>query len=534
MLATVIRDIYREGEKRDVQAALDELCSPEDSWMWASAGIYCYWSPADRSILYVGLARDLWERFGHHNGLLPCPVDGCERDQIDEWFSSHDSIGLSIVVQSSMVQPLTRRSVAALVNDPGWDKEDLSEEYADHQSEVIRELACAEGAIIETHLRQHGAIPLWNRIGGSREGREVVAGQGDNILEILTGQAEHLIVARAPLRDLANDPTAAVFEDFIHAARMQAIMFAGMGGRGASSDDVIGRISAMQDNPLGDRARLLEEQWLDRQSPFLTCRCAPERRMGEPVIAVDVDEYGGSVLLPTIERLRSAAREADDATGFFAAMYARVTDRVQTAITDGRFGDGERMARFTRMFADWYLGPRDGSRARPACWKAADDVSGDRGLLIVQHLLLGINAHVNHDLPQVVVELADGEASLEVLRSDFDAINDILAETQPDILRDLGRVSGWTQLAVSRGGGRVFNFSLGRARAQAWQSAERIHRLDDTARASEVAELDRLVSVLAHLITRPSGPVSWLLAIPRWLEHDDPRVVTSRLLGHLA
>jgi hypothetical protein len=152
----------------------------------------------------------------------------------------------------------------------------------------------------------------------------------------------------------------------------------------------------------------------------------------------------------------------------------------------------------------------------------------------VQHLLLGINAHVNHDLPQVVVGLADGEASLGVLRPDFDAINDILAETQPDVLRDLGRVAGWTQLAVSRGGGRVFNFSLGRARAQAWQSAHRIHGLDDAARVNEVAELDRLVSVLAHLITRPSRPVPWLLAIPRWLEHDDPRVVTSQLLGHLA
>jgi hypothetical protein len=244
--------------------------------------------------------------------------------------------------------------------------------------------------------------------------------------------------------------------------------------------------------------------------------------------------YLGAVLQPTIEKLRSVAREADDASGFFAAMYARVTDRVQTAIADGRFDDGERMARFTRTFADWYLGPRDGSRPRPACWRAADDVSADRKLLIIQHLLLGMNAHINYDLPQVVVELADGETSLEQLRPDFDAINDILAETQPDILRDLGRVSGWTQLAVAGGGGRVFNFSLSRARAQAWSSAERIHRLDAAARPGEVAELDRLVSVLALLITRPSPPVSWLLPIPRWLEHDDPRVVTSRLLGHLA
>jgi hypothetical protein len=242
----------------------------------------------------------------------------------------------------------------------------------------------------------------------------------------------------------------------------------------------------------------------------------------------------GGVLGQTIERLRSAARDADDASGYFAAMYARVTDRVQAAITDGRFGDGERMARFACTFADWYLGPRDGTRPCPACWKAADDVAGDHSLLIVQHLLLGINAHVNHDLPQVVVELGSGEATLDGLRPDFDAINDILAETQPDILRDLGRMSGWTQLVASRGGGRIFNFSLDRARSQAWQSAQRLHQLDDAARGRDVAELDRLVSVLAYLVTRPKVPNSWLLKVPRWLEPDDPREVTSRLLGHLA
>jgi hypothetical protein len=270
MLATVVRDVYCETEKRDIQAAIDELCSPEDSWMWASAGIYCYWDPADSTVLYVGLARDLWERFGHHNGLLPCSAEGCKREQINEWFSSHDAIGLSIIVQSSMMQPLTRRSVAAWVNDPGWDAGDVSEEYEDHQSDVIRELARAEGAIIETHLRQRGAIPLWNSIGGRLEGSERVAGQGDDIIEILTGQADHLIVARRSLRELAKDPTAAVFEDFVHAARMQAIMFAGIGHRGASSDDVIRCLDEMRDNPVGDKARLLEARWLDCPSPFLS------------------------------------------------------------------------------------------------------------------------------------------------------------------------------------------------------------------------------------------------------------------------
>lgn len=243
--------------------------------------------------------------------------------------------------------------------------------------------------------------------------------------------------------------------------------------------------------------------------------------------------YDRSVLEDTIEKLRTSALAADDATGNFAAMYARVTDRVQTAITDGRFGDGERMARFARTFVDWYLGPRNGTRHRPACWAAADDVAGDPRLLIVQHLFLGINAHVNHDLAQVVVELADAGTPIADLRPDFDAINEILAETQPDVLRDLGRVAGWTQLAAAWGG-RTFNFSLDRARDQAWRTAVRLDGLDSPARADEVAELDRVVTALAYLVTRPVRPVSWLLPIARWIENDDPRVVTRQLLGHLA
>ena len=225
---------------------------------------------------------------------------------------------------------------------------------------------------------------------------------------------------------------------------------------------------------------------------------------------------------------------ADAADGYFAAMYARVTERVDQAIAAGRFGDGDGMAEFAQTFADWYLGPRHGSRPMPSCWEASVDVAGDGRLLIVQHLLLGVSAHVNHDLPQVVVELADGGRSLESLRPDFDAINDILAETQSEIVRDLGRVSGWTQWAAGAGGGRLFAFSLDRARDQAWGTAVRLHAADGEARAAEVAELDRIVSALAFMITRPSTPVRWLLRVPRWLENGDPAEVTQRLLGHLA
>jgi hypothetical protein len=240
------------------------------------------------------------------------------------------------------------------------------------------------------------------------------------------------------------------------------------------------------------------------------------------------------MLAGTIEELRAAALDAADASGYFPAMYARVTDRIRTAVAAGRFGDGERMVRFAATFATWYLAPHTGIRPRPGSWQACADVAGDGRLPIVQHLLLGVNAHVNHDLPQVVVQLADAGDDLERLRPDFDAINDVLADTLPDVVHDLGRVSGWVEAAASRGGGRMFNFSLDAARAQAWRAAVRLHGLDGDARRREAAELDRLVRVVAYLVTRPRPPVSWIVPLARRLENRDPRAVTRSLLGPLA
>jgi hypothetical protein len=232
--------------------------------------------------------------------------------------------------------------------------------------------------------------------------------------------------------------------------------------------------------------------------------------------------------------LRTVALDAADASGYFPAMYARVTDRIRTAAGEGRFDDGGGMARFAEAFADWYLRPKAGTTPIPHCWQASWDVAGDHRLLIVQHLLVGINAHVNHDLPQVVVQLATGRNDLNGMRADFDAVNDVLAETMPDVLRDLGRVSAWVNIAAARGGDRLFRFSLEAARDQAWRAAVRLDRLDGAARAADVAEIDRLVSVLAYLVTHPRRPVNWAVRVGRRLEDDDAQRVTRDLLGQLA
>jgi hypothetical protein len=241
------------------------------------------------------------------------------------------------------------------------------------------------------------------------------------------------------------------------------------------------------------------------------------------------------MLQATIDELRTIALAADDASGYFPAMYARFTERVEAAAADGRLGDAEPMRRFARTFAEWYLAPVRGERPTPRCWAAAGDVAGDRSLLVLQQLLLGINAHVNHDLPQVVVELAAaGDGDLDAMRPGFDAINDLLAETYPELVRDVGRVAGWMATASAWGGGWMFNFSLHNARRVAWLNAVGLDGAAPSERAQRVEQLDELCCVLAFLVTRPSWPVSWTVPLLRRLESADPRAVTTALLGHLA
>ena len=231
------------------------------------------------------------------------------------------------------------------------------------------------------------------------------------------------------------------------------------------------------------------------------------------------------------EQLRETARAADGPAGYFPALYARVTDRVVQGIAQDRFDDGARMDEFVARFAGRYLAAARDPSERARCWQACWDVATDGSLLIVQHLLLGINAHVNFDLPPTVAELATERGGLADVRGDFDAVNTILAETSTGVLRDLDHVARWTNEVAALGGGRLFNFSLHRARDEAWRSAQRLVALDGDARRTYLEQLDELVSVLAYLITQPLFPASLLIGLARRLESRDPSEVVAALLG---
>lgn len=251
MLGTIVLDAYRAADRADMVQALDDICSPFDNYGWASAGVYCFWDPADCSILYIGLSVDLPQRFREHNGLLGKSATGNKRKEIDTYFENAEYLGFSILVQSPMAQPLSYRALLPF----GVDASDVKEAYGelvDHGREGIRR---AESLWIEAHRQTFGSIPPWNEIGGLVDARVDVAPTTSLALEVMTSRKDSLIAARHTLREIAIDATIEGTEEFLHGARQLALPFGW---------DVLALLDRLPD--IVGRRRYMEEQgYLERK-----------------------------------------------------------------------------------------------------------------------------------------------------------------------------------------------------------------------------------------------------------------------------
>jgi hypothetical protein len=169
-------------------------------------------------------------------------------------------------------------------------------------------------------------------------------------------------------------------------------------------------------------------------------------------------------------------RAAGSRLGYFPALYKRVTVAVRDGIAGGRFDDGPRMERLDVVFANRYIDAYDAYAAgRPLSrsWVLAFDAARSRDLVVLQHLLLGMNAHINLDLGIAAAEVAPGDA-LPALRDDFLRINAVLAELTGRVKAQLSAIwplIGLLERISGTADDIVAEFSMSRARDDAWSLA---------------------------------------------------------------
>ncbi len=223
-----------------------------------------------------------------------------------------------------------------------------------------------------------------------------------------------------------------------------------------------------------------------------------------------------------------------DRTGYFAAMYLAVTNTVRRRAGEGEFADPAAMERFVTGFADRYLDAVTAWRAGKPCsksWVVAFQAAPRWRPIILQHLLLGINAHINLDLGVAACDVAAGRP-LEAVRADFDAVNDVLRQLIDGCQGALDEVSPWLDLADKVGGPgdeTLIRFSLVAARRQAWSVAQRLSVLTGSVRDRAIASVDGETALLGRLVEHPGFVASAMLLPIRVRERAQPREVMQLL-----
>ena len=150
-------------------------------------------------------------------------------------------------------------------------------------------------------------------------------------------------------------------------------------------------------------------------------------------------------------------------------------------------------------------------------WEKAFKLSKKYWPIVLQHLLIGMNAHINLDLGIAAAEVMKGK-DIENLKGDFDKINGILSSLVHDVESDLSEI--WPTLnKILKLTGKVddflVNFSMELARDGAWDFAVEVANSPKEKAATIIESRDESVAKIGNLITNPGWIVSTLLKIIR-------------------
>lgn len=148
-------------------------------------------------------------------------------------------------------------------------------------------------------------------------------------------------------------------------------------------------------------------------------------------------------LLSRMHGQADAWEKQGDKRCFFQRCYGIMSSSMVRATDDGRFLDAAWVERLLLCFADYYYDASERYNQHradtPAVWQYVHDASLSKPLHILQHILLGINAHINYGLPLALydtlrLEWANfSESQRQSRRDNHETVNHIIAETIDEV-----------------------------------------------------------------------------------------------------
>ncbi len=226
-------------------------------------------------------------------------------------------------------------------------------------------------------------------------------------------------------------------------------------------------------------------------------------------------------VLVRMDQIVEECKNQQSRIGYFAILYRQVTRRVRDGILAGEFEDNPRMeildVIFAKRFIDAYELWKSGKNPTES-WRLAFEANKNSGHLVLQHLFLGINAHINLDLGIAASETMAGK-DINGIKGDFDKINSVLSELVDGVKANISAVSPVFGLVIPLAKGRdelLLNFSIQLARDGAWKYAGEYHA--DPDKTFQIQDRDNNIASLAKKLINPGKLLGFLIKIVAFAE----------------
>jgi hypothetical protein len=173
-----------------------------------------------------------------------------------------------------------------------------------------------------------------------------------------------------------------------------------------------------------------------------------------------------------------------DGLKWFNWLYLQVTQAVEARVAAGEFTDPAWLAQLDVQFAGLYFSALKSSlsgQTTPGCWRILFDSRNQNAIARIQFALAGINAHINHDLPEAIVATCQVTGTTPdhggTHYNDYTALNSTLDGLIESAKRTLNvRLPGGA-LPISHLADTIAAWNVSAARESAWQNAEHLWQL---------------------------------------------------------
>jgi hypothetical protein len=234
-------------------------------------------------------------------------------------------------------------------------------------------------------------------------------------------------------------------------------------------------------NPVTDWATLL---------PGLTPGYVPN----DPNICKSGKESCQASLYKEMDKRFQPLADSCSHNAMFALLYLRVTKHVWDAIWhQDYFSDRGFMTHYGAVFGNWYFNGYDawksGSVNTPTAWKIALDAAKNREVTGLGNLLLGMNAHINRDLPFVLYRIGLVAPDGTSRKDDHDLINNVLYAAYGEAITEAGRrFDSSLQSSSGTGSAESGIQSVIAWREEAWRNAERLATASSDAERAAISQ----------------------------------------------